>query len=41
MYSQTFNNKTDEMRYYWNKTHFNVAVTYDILEGTERLGWFR
>ncbi len=41
LYSQTFANKTEDMRYYWNKTHFNVAVTYDVLKGVKRLGWFK
>ena len=41
LYSQTFANKAEDMRYYWNKTHFNIAVTYDILEGAKRLGWFK
>jgi hypothetical protein len=41
LYSQTFANDPAEMRYYWNKTHFNVALTYDILKGVKRLGWFK
>jgi len=42
LYSQTFNNDPNEMRFYWNKTHFNVAVTYDILKGVKKhFGWFK
>jgi hypothetical protein len=41
LYSQTFANDPADMRYYWNKTHFNVSFTYDLLEGAKRLGWFK
>jgi hypothetical protein len=41
LYSQTLANDPANMRYYWNKTHFNVALTYDILKGVKRLGWFK
>lgn len=41
LYSQTFANKDDVMKYYWNKSHFNVAVTYDVLKAVQRLGWFK
>lgn len=41
LYSQTFANDPVDMGYYWNKTHFNVSVTYDLLEGVRRLGWFK
>ena len=41
LYSRAIGNDVEDMRYYWNKSHFNVAVTYDILQGVKRLGWFR
>ena len=41
LYSQTFANNPADMGYYWNKTHFNVSFTYDLLEGVKRLGWFK
>jgi hypothetical protein len=41
LYSQAVGNDFEESRYFWNKTHFNVALTYDILQGVKRLGWFK
>jgi len=41
LYSQVLDTNPDAMRYYWNKTHFNVALTFDILKGVKRLGWFK
>jgi hypothetical protein len=28
-------------RYLWNKSHVNVALTYDFVKGMQRLGWFK
>lgn len=41
LYSHAFANDSEGIRYYWNKTHFNVAVTYDVLKAVKRLGWFK
>lgn len=41
LYSHTFANNSDASRFYWNKTHFNVAVTYDVLKAAKKLGWFK
>jgi hypothetical protein len=42
LYTHAFGNDPQEMRYFWNKTHLNFAITYDILRGVKKhFGWFK
>jgi len=41
LYAKSLVNNVEDMRYFWNKSHFNVAVTYDVLKAVKKLGLFR
>lgn len=41
LFSRAFANDSEDMKFYWNRQAFNIAVTYDVLKGAKKLGWFK